>query len=66
MSARGSGAKDAYGLDFSGPVPPLGCTSGTLHELYRDVAASGSRKSKLGNEHLELLLAVNCADDGID
>jgi hypothetical protein len=66
MSARGSGAKDAYGLDLSGPAPQLCCTSGTLHELYRDVAASGSLKVQLGNEHLELLLAVDRADDGIE
>ena len=57
-------SKDAYHLHFSRPL--LACTSRTLHELYRDVAASGSRKVELGNEHLELLLAVDRADDGIE
>ena len=57
-------SKDAYHLHFIRPV--LACTSRTPHELYRDAAASGSRKSKLGNEHLELFLAIDRADDGIE
>ena len=56
-------SKDAYHLRFSRPV--LGGTSRTPHELYRDAGASGSRKVKLGNEHLELLLAVDGADDAV-
>ena len=57
-------SKDTYHLRFSRPV--LGCTSRTLHELYRDVAASGSRKSKLGNEHLELSPTTDRADDAVE
>ncbi len=57
-------SKDAYHLHFSRPL--LACTSRAPRKLYRDVAASGSRMVELGNEHLELLIAVDRADDGIE
>ena len=58
---RGSEEKDAHHIHFSRSV--LGGASHALHPRGRDVDALGSRQSELGDEHCELLLAIDRTGD---